>query len=155
MSKSLLFLAVVISLWHNLVNADTVSTPVVGFSKISVPAGGRLVAPVFVKAPTYQGSATIASGVATLNSSISGSLGPSTFTDRPNYPKYYLKVTSGTYSGLVLDINSNTSTTVALEGAPSGLAGSVSVVIVQHYTLGDFALNAENHRLPIERKAEA
>ena len=147
MKKLLLLLPLAMSISHGVSIAQTVSTPIVGFSKISVPAGGRLVAPVFVKAPTYQGTATIASGVATLNASIAGNLGPSTFTDRPNYPRYYLKITSGSYSGLVLDVSSNTSTTVSLTDAPSGLTGSVSVVIVQHYTLGDFALNAQDQGL--------
>lgn len=123
---------------------QTVSTPIVGFSKITVPAGGRLVAPVFVKSPVYTGSASIASGVATLGSSVSGNLGPSSFTDRPNFPRYYLKVTSGTYSGLVLDIDSNTTSTVSMTGVPSGLTGSVGVQIIPHYTLGDFAANAQD-----------
>jgi hypothetical protein len=129
-------------------NAQTATSGVVGYSKLDIPVGGRLIAPVFIKTAVFTGSATISSGVL----SISGSLTPSAlnqtaFNNRPNFPKYYAKVTSsGSNEGLVLDVVSNTASTITVSGA-SGLSGALSIEVVPHYTLLDFA-NASSNLLP-------
>lgn len=126
-------------------NAQTVSTPIVGFSKLTVPQGGRLIAPVFVKSPKFQGTATVTSGVFSVTGLTENTLNQTSYADRPNYPTHYVKVTSdGVYKGLVLDIISNTSSTITVGQAPAGLVGTVSIVVVPHYTLKDLADQSSN-----------
>ena len=118
---------------------------VVGYSKLTIPVGGRLIAPVFLKSAVYTGSATVASGVFTLSGLTSGALNQSSFSDRPNFPTHYVKITStGSNQGLVLDVVSNTATSITVFGAPSNLSGSVTIEVVPHYTLLDFANQATN-----------
>lgn len=122
------------------VQAQTVSTPIVGFSKLSISAGGRLISPVFNKSPKYQGSASVASGVFTVSGLTAGALAPTSYTDRNNYPTHYVKVTSaGAYQGLVLDVSANTTTSITVADAPLGLSGNVSITVIPHYTLLDLA----------------
>ena len=118
---------------------------VVGYSKLSIPVGGRLIAPVFLKAAVFTGSASINSGVLTVTGSLTaGALNQSNFSDRPNFPTHYVKITSaGSSEGLVLDVISNTASTITVSGA-TGLSGSVSIEVVPHYTLLDFANQSTN-----------
>ena len=118
---------------------QTVSTPIVGFSKLSISAGGRLIAPVFNKPSKYQGTASVNSGVFTVSGLTANALIPTAYSDRPNYPTHYVKVTSGKYEGLVLDITANTATAITVADAPGDLSGSVSILVIPHYTLLDLA----------------
>ena len=121
--------------------AQTVSTPIVGFSKVSAPAGGRIVAPVFVKAAVYSGTA-IVSGQ-TLSGTFSSSLNPTSFSDRPNYPTHYVEITSGANEGLSFDVVSAGPSGVTVSGIPPALNGaSVSIVVRPHITLADVAASA-------------
>lgn len=43
----------------NSLVAQTVSTPIVGFSKVSAPSGTIVVVPSFVKANRFQGAVTL------------------------------------------------------------------------------------------------
>jgi len=124
--------------------AQTVSTPIVGFSKLSISAGGRLISPVFNKASKYQGSAVVSSGVFTVSGLTANALVPTAYNDRPNYPTHYVKITSGSYEGLVLDVTANSATTITVADAPTGLSGSVSVIVIPHYTLLDLANQSAN-----------
>jgi len=131
--------AVLFSLLTYTSAAQTVSTPIVGFSKLSISAGGRLISPVFNKASKYQGSAVVSSGVFTVSGLTANALVPTAYNDRPNYPTHYVKITSGSYEGLVLDVTANSATTITVADAPAGLSGSVSILVIPHYTLLDLA----------------
>lgn len=122
--------------------AQTVSTPVVGFQKVTLPVGGSAVAPTFVKSSVYQGSATISgTTVAVASNALSGlTLGPSTFSDRANFPKYYAEVinTNSPFCGYNFDITApNTSSGFQSANIPAGLSGDVTILIRAHFTLGD------------------
>jgi hypothetical protein len=132
-------------------NAQTsVTSEIVGYSKLTINQGGRLIAPVFHHQPVYSGSSTITSGVLTVSGLTAGSLNQTSFSDRPNFPTYYVKITSsGVHQGLVLDVVSNTASSITVAGAPSGLTGSVSVQVIRHYTLQDLA-NQSTDLLPYQ-----
>lgn len=121
--------------------AQTVSTPIVGFSKVAAPSGTIIVVPSFIKANRFQGAATLSGQSFACNAFVANALAPSNFSDgRPNYPKSYVEITSGPYEGMVLDILSNTASAVTVSGAPSALNGqSVNIAIRDHYTLDDLA----------------
>lgn len=117
---------------------QTVSTPIVGFSKFDAPSGGRIVAPVFVKAPTFSGTSTITGQ--TFSGSFTSALNPTSFSDRPNYPTHYVEIVSGANEGLTFDVISAGSSGITVSGVPSGLNGtSVSIVVRPHITLSDLA----------------
>jgi hypothetical protein len=126
-------------------HAATATSDIVGYSKLNIPVGGRLIAPVFIKPAVFTGSATISSGVLSISGGLTpNALNQTSFNDRPNFPKYYVKITSsGSNEGLVLDIVSNAASTVTVSGA-SGLTGTVSIEVVAHYTLLDFASQSSN-----------
>ncbi|NBS55091.1 hypothetical protein EBT23_05985 [bacterium] len=135
-NKSIKFLGFCLLLSSaSLVVGQTVSTPVVGFSKESLPSGQHFFAPSFIKPAVYSGTATI-SGSSVTGLTLSGSLGLTSFSDRPNFPTHYLEITSGSYAGTYYDISSNTSNSASLAQTPN-TSGSVTVVIRPHVTLGD------------------
>jgi len=132
-------------------NAQTTATSdIVGYSKLIINQGGRLIAPVFHHQPIYKGSSTITSGVLTVTGLAAGSLNQTSFPDRPNFPTYYVKITSpGVHQGLVLDVVSNTASSITVADAPSDLTGSVSVQVIRHYTLQDLA-NQSSDLIPYQ-----
>ena len=150
MKKLNLALAILVSavMAGNAAANDPVYSGPVGYSKLDIPVGGRLIAPVFIKPAVFTGSATISSGVLSISGGLTpNALNQTSFNDRPNFPKYYVKVTSsGSNEGLVLDIVSNAASTITVSGA-SGLTGTVSIEVVAHYTLLDFA-NESSGLLP-------
>lgn len=118
--------------------AQTVSTPIVGFSKVEAPAGGRIVAPIFVKAPVFSGTSSISGQ--SFSGSFSSALDPTSYTDRPNYPTHYVEITSGVNEGLSFDVISAGPTGITVSGVPAGMTGtSVSIVVRPHITLADLA----------------
>lgn len=121
--------------------AQTVSTPIVGFSKVTAPSGTIVVVPSFVKPNRFQGSVTLNGQNFAVTGFSVNQLAPSSYTDgRPNYPKAYVEITSGTYEGTVLDILSNTASSVTVSGAPTELNGqSVNIAVRDHFTLDDLA----------------
>lgn len=120
-------------------HSQTVSTPVVGFSKVSFPVGTRAVVPGFVKSPIFSGTGTVTGQTLPISGVSSGSLSPTTFTGGiPNFPTHYLEIVSGSFEGYSFDVLSNTGSTVTVEGMPTSLnATSISYVIRPHITLGD------------------
>jgi hypothetical protein len=115
---------------------------VVGYQKITLPSGGKAVAPTFIKPEVFQGTATISGSSVTVASGVlSGlSLGPTAFSNRANYPKYYVEVTqaNSSYYGYNFDItDANTSSGFTSGNIPVGLSGSVQIAIRPHVTLAD------------------
>jgi hypothetical protein len=120
---------------------STVTSQVVGYQKVSLPVGGKALAPTFVKASVYQGAVTISGSTVTFTGTpLQGLiLGPTTFSSVDNFPRYYAEVvsTDSPYCGYSFDIGSNTSSSVTSANIPSGLTGSVAIQIRPHVTLAD------------------
>ena len=113
----------------------TVSTPVVGFSKATIPVGSRAVVPGFVKASVFSGSGVVSDQIVASSGLTSGALVPA---GSPSFPTHYLEIVSGTYEGYSFDILANTSSSVTVSGLPADLHNTtVNYVIRPHLTLGD------------------
>lgn len=116
------------------------TTMAVGYSRIDLPAGGRVVTPVFVKTSVYAGNGIVSGKTIGTSGLTSHALDPTNFIDCPNYPTHYLEITSGTYTGCIYDISSNSAEDVTLHDLPAELNGqTVSFTIRSHVTLGDIA----------------
>ena len=140
-------LALILAVTASQISAQTVSTPVVGFQKISMPQGGVSLGPTFVKASVFSGTVTISGNTATLSAgSLPGSLGSTAFSDRTNYPRYYAEVvsTNSPFYGYNFDIDSNTSNALVSPNMPVGLSGTVLITIRPHVTLGDLGASSLN-----------
>lgn len=120
---------------------STVTSQVVGYQKVSLPVGGKALAPTFIKSSVYRGVVSIAGSTVTFTGTpLQGlSLGPTTFSSVDNFPRYYAEVvsTDSPYCGYSFDIDSNTSSSVTSANIPSGLTGSVTIQIRPHVTLAD------------------
>jgi hypothetical protein len=120
---------------------STVTSQVVGYQKVSLPLGGKALAPTFIKSSVYRGVVSIAGSTVTFTGTpLQGlSLGPTTFSSADNFPRYYAEVvsTDSPYCGYSFDIGSNTSSSVTSANIPSGLTGSITIEIRPHVTLAD------------------
>lgn len=114
---------------------------VVGYQKVSLPVGGKALAPTFIKSSVARGSATISGSTATFSGTpLQGlNLGPTTFSSVDNYPRYYVEVvsTDSPFFGYSFDVSSNTSSVVNSANIPLGLTGIVMLEIRPHITLAD------------------
>jgi hypothetical protein len=139
MKKNHLIAVLALAATPAFLHAQTTSySSIVGYSKVDVAAGGGVVAPVFVKAAVFSGSATVSGQ--TFSGSFSTSLNPTSFTDRPNYPTHYVEITSGPNEGAVFDVQSAGPSGISTSGIPAGLSGqTVSIAVRPHVTLGDVA----------------
>jgi len=117
----------------------TVTSGVVGYSKVNVPKGTRAVVPGFVKNAVFTGVGTVTSQTISATGLTANALKPTSFTDgTPNYPTHYVEITSGPYEGYSFDVSSNTASSVNVTGLPVGLSGAqVNYVIRPHLTIGD------------------
>jgi len=121
-------------------NAQTVTSDIVGYSKISAPSGTVAIVPGFVKAAKFTGNATVSGQSFGVSGLSVGELDQSNFSDKPNYPTHYVEITAGAYEGYSYDIVANTGTSVTAANVPSAINGqTVSVVIRPHVTLDDIA----------------
>lgn len=127
------------------------SSGVMGFTTLNVPAGFAFIVPSLVNSSVFQGQAAISSDGLTITPTTApgwtaGAYSKTTFVaPTPNYPKFYVEVVSGTYEGLILDIDTNTSTAVSMVSAvtPAVLRGTtVQVAIRQHVTLDNLVSGA-------------
>ena len=129
-----------VSMSANLPAQTTVSTPIVGFRKTTLPSGSVCVVPGFVKSPVYQASSVISGQNFAASGLTSGAYDQSSFGDRPNYPTHYVEIVSGTYEGYTFDIQSNSASQVTVSGVPAQLNGqTVSIAIRPHYKLDDLS----------------
>jgi len=119
--------------------SQTVSTPIVGFSNYNLAAGQYVFSPSFTKAAVYQGSGTVSSKSLSVSGVTTSSLAPTSFSDgRPNYPKCYIEVLTGTYAGVAFDVTSVSANSVTSSDFPEALNGqSISFAIRDHVTLSD------------------
>jgi len=117
--------------------AQTVSTPVVGFNKLTFPAGNSAHTASFIKANVFQGTASSKTANSLTASSASfGSLGPVS-----GLSTHYVKITSGALQGYVFDILSNTSTSVTVDGSLAAAEATPSFVIRPHVKASDLFKN--------------
>jgi len=121
--------------------AATATAEVMGYSTLTIPTVGRLIAPVFVKPVVYEGIASVTASGFSVSGLTPNTLGPTSYSDRPNYPQYYLEITAGSNEGYLLDVSSNSATNVSVYNLPSWLIGqtNVSVAVRPHVTLADIA----------------
>lgn len=136
-----LWLSVVLIL-TNLASAQTVSTPVVGFTTTVVKGRGSSGQSSFMsfvpvqlrKSPVFTGTGSATGTTVVLdNANLSGSLGPTS-----GYPTHYLLVKSGTGVGLITDIVSFTSTSVTTaDDLSASIPSSTQVSIIPHTKLTD------------------
>lgn len=121
-------------------SSSTVSTPVVGFNKLSFPAGNSAHTATFTKPNVFQGTASSA----TANSLTAASASFGSLSPVAGLPTHYVKITSGPMQGYVLDIVSNTATTVTIDGNLTTAGATPSFVIRPHVKASDlFAGNTE------------
>ena len=120
-------------------NAEPPTTDPVGYSSTTMSAGQYIYSPTFVKNPTYQGSGLISDVNLPVSGVTADQVNPTSFTDnRPNYPKAYVEILSGSYAGIAYDITSSTSNSVGCADLPSELSGTtVNFVIRPHVILSD------------------
>lgn len=119
------------------------SSGVMGFSTVSVPSGTSVVVPTLVNSSVFQGSVSVSSDGLTVTPAVApgwtvGAYNATTFTaPTPNYPTHFAEVVSGAHEGLILDISSNTSTSLTLAAAaPVAVRGTTQQVAVRaHITL--------------------
>jgi len=111
---------------------------VCGFSIVNALIGGRVIVPVFVKSAVYSSLSNITNNSFTVTDLVTP-LSPTSFTDRPNYPRYYVEITSGVYEGQRFDVSSNTSSNVYVYNLPNYLNNqtNVPISIRPHFTLSD------------------
>ena len=106
---------------------------VVGYNKLSFPTGNSAQAATFVKPSVFTGTATSKTlNSITVSSASFGSLGPV-----GGLPTHYVKITSGSMNGYVLDILSNTSTSITIDGDLSTAGSTPSFVIRPHVKASD------------------
>ena len=134
MKKSNLILALsMLSFW---VGAQTVSTPVVGFLKISLPAGkASMVSFPLNKSSVASGSITSMSGnVLSTSADLSGISG--NIINALGEPAYYLEVNSGSNQGMILDVTAKGTGSLTVQDA-SLLTGNESFKVVKYTTIAD------------------
>jgi hypothetical protein len=122
---------------------------VVGFSTLSLTPGTNIVVPTLVNSSVYQGMVTISSNglTATPETAPNWTVGAYNATALPgttNYPTHYAEVVSGVHEGLLLDIASNSTTALSLNGAaPVAIRETtLQVVIRAHVTLSKIVQGA-------------
>ena len=120
---------------------SVVTAGIYGFSRISAPVGGRVIAPVLVKNSVYSGAVPVSGSTFLAAGIASNSLSPSSFSDRPNAPRYYVEITSGIYAGNIYDVAGNDTNGITVYGLPSALNGQshITISVRPHFTLGDLA----------------
>jgi hypothetical protein len=107
------------------------STPVIGYYKIDVPTGKSMWNCAFVTKKEFQGAAT-SSAPSGGNTEITQT--GATWTAGA-FNLHYVELLSGSSAGLILDVVSNTASTVTVEGAVAIPAGT-SYCIRKHSTVG-------------------
>ena len=117
---------------------------VMGFSNVSAPAGTSLVVPTLVNSSVFQGLAAVSSDGLTITPTVApgwtaGAYAKTSFgAPVPNYPKFYAEIVSGTYEGILIDIDTNSTTalTAISPVVPAAIRGTtVQIAVREHMTL--------------------
>lgn len=131
----------------SLSNINAVETDPVGFVTIDLPAGNSTLAMPLVTANAFAGETTgIAEGGGETVFTFSGGLSAGAYDEGTSYPTHYLMITTaGANQGVVLDVISNTATTVTVASevvTSLGLSSTETVVVRSHTTVGDIFTGA-------------
>ena len=126
----------------------TATTDPVGAVSISIPAGNTPVGIPLVKSPVFEGTTSaVSEGGGTTTFSFSGVPFEGSSFSSGIYPSHMVQIISdGTAKGLVLDIQSNTNSSVVVAGdmkSAFNLGDSVDVSIRPFLTLNDVFSSAE------------
>jgi len=123
---------------------STVSTPIVGFLKLSLPAGkSALISFPLNQSPVVSGVFSGKSG-AVLSTSASLSALPATLANSDNEPLYYIELLSGANTGLLVEVLSKGSNTITVSSSDAAqLVGNESFQIKKFTTIAD-VLGADN-----------
>ena len=134
MKKNHLIAVLALAATPAFLHAQTTSySDVVGYNTLSFPSGNSTHAATFVKGNVFQGAATSkTASVLTVSSASFGALGPV-----DGLSTHYVKITSGAMEGYVLDILSNTSTAVTVDGSLATAEATPSFVIRSHVKASD------------------
>jgi hypothetical protein len=122
-------------------SSSPVTAGIYGYQTVSAPAGGRIVAPVFVKDAVLSASSSVSGSTFAVAGLVANAYGPTSYNDRPNAARYYLEITGGAYAGNAYDVVSNTTGGITVSGLPGALNGqsNVPIVLRPHVTLSDLA----------------
>lgn len=113
---------------------STVSTPIVGFEKRAFEVGTTGLGAGFVKPAVFVGTASsVGANTITVTGANFGNLGPSN-----GLVSYYAEITSGSMAGYVLDITSNTTTVLTVDGSLSSISATTpSITVRPHLKVSD------------------
>ena len=137
-SKHKIFSAAVFFVWSGMLSySQTVSTPIVGFLKSTLPAGQMsmvsfplLNSPIVTSVFTSKSGNVLSCPGITIDTATVGQ------KNYANEPIYYVEIKSGSQAGLILDILSATATSVTVADAGQ-LTGNESFAIRKYLTLAD------------------
>ncbi len=119
------------SMLATVAEAQSSSTPIIGYYKIGVKAGTTAWVSGFVAKKDFQGAATsIASAANSTITQTGAGWTPGAFN------LHYVEILTGTNAGLILDIVSNTASQVVVRGATAafGVTGTPTYAIRKHAT---------------------
>jgi hypothetical protein len=121
-------------------NAQTsVTSDIVGYTKLEFPTGTSGHGVGFVKEDSFRGTPTIlTSTTMTFSGASFGSLGPTA----DGLPKYYVEIANGNLAGYNADIISNTSTVLTISADFSSLTTLPTIVIREHIRASNIFANA-------------
>jgi hypothetical protein len=115
-------------------HAATVTSDVVGYTKLSFPAGASAFGVGFVKPTTFQGVPTsVTSSTMTFSGSNFVGLGPTS----DGLPKNYVEIIDGPLAGYNADIISHTATQLTIDADFSSLVTKPTIVIREHIRASD------------------
>jgi hypothetical protein len=133
-----------------LASAQTATTTPVGYYSFDGKAGGNLFVPGLVNSPVFAGAITAATDndpAADTLTVATGVLTAGAFDAGAVYPTHYVEITqAGSNQGVVIDIESNTSSVITLVADISALAltGTETIVVRPHVTLAEVFADAED-----------
>lgn len=109
------------------------STPVIGYYKQDFPSAGVYAVSVgFTAKKDFQGALT---STAVIAGETEITQSGASFPTSPGFGNHYVEILSGPNTGLILDIVSNTATTIRVSGTPT-LAAGTTYCVRKHVTLG-------------------
>jgi uncharacterized protein (TIGR02597 family) len=122
------------------IHAQSVATNPVGYNVFSLPKGSSILVNTFVQPTAYQSTAasyTSASNSVVTVSNSGSTLTSGSFNETGAEPSYFMEILSGSSTGLIVDVLSNTASTITVNANLSsfGVSGTTSFCIRPHTTL--------------------
>jgi hypothetical protein len=142
-----LILGLVVLPGTSVVSAQTTiaTTEILGFCSVTLPPGGRVLAPVFVKSSVYDSQETVYGNSFSATNLTDGSFSQVS-VNGATYPSYYVEITDtntfqgASYQGRSFDVVSNSPSSITVSGIPVALNGQkIAIRVRPHVTLGECA----------------